>query len=100
MEKILDGEPNKDMMAASRTITAKQHKTGSLTALMTADGKLESDPGKLTRMMASYLIKLDPPSKAEHLTSIEHVEKETTERSVSNEETPSSQISLRSKREP
>jgi hypothetical protein len=88
------------MMAAIRTITAKQHKTGSLTALMTADGKLESDPGKLTRMMASYLIKLDPPSKAEHLTSIEHVEKETTERSVSNEETPSSQISLRSKREP
>ena len=65
---------------------------------MTADGKLESDPGKLTRLMASYLIKLDPPSKAEHLTTIEYVEKKTTERSAStsasNEETPTFHISL------
>jgi hypothetical protein len=61
---------------------------------MTANGKLESDPGKLTILMASYLIKLDPPSKAEYITTIEYVEKETTERSVSNEETPTFQISL------
>jgi hypothetical protein len=85
---------NKDILAAIRTITTKQHKTGSLTALMTADGKLESDPGKLTRLMASYIIKLDPPSKAEHITTIEYVEKETTERSASNEETPTFHISL------
>ena len=85
---------NKDMLVAIRTITTKQHKTGSLTALMTEDGKLESNPGKLTRLMASHLKKLDPPSKAEHITTIEYVEKETTERSVSNEETTTFHISL------
>ncbi|XP_045022990.1 LOW QUALITY PROTEIN: uncharacterized protein LOC123466999 [Daphnia magna] len=85
---------NKDMFAAIRAISTKQHKTGSLTALMTADGKIESDPGKLTRMMASHLIKLDPPSKAEHIATIEYVEKKTTELSVSNEETSTFHISL------
>jgi hypothetical protein len=45
-------------------------------------------------MMASHLIKLDPPSKAEHISTIEYVEKETAERSASNEETPTFHISL------